>query len=165
MFKKSGADIVHRILSESGQTLAFAESLTTGNLQALIGARSGASKYFKGGITAYTIPIKADLLNVDPIAAASCDAVSAEIAVQMARGVCELFGADFGVATTGYAEPYPEQSVSVPHAYVAVYSAISEKSEFCDMFRGEGLSRRKMQMSTADYALRALAEVLENTVT
>ncbi len=38
----------------------------------------------------------------------------------MARGVCALFGADVGVATTGYAEPSPADGVTEPLAWWAV---------------------------------------------
>ena len=46
-------------------TLAVAESLTSGHLQAAIGARSGASDFFLGGITAYSIDQKVTHLGVD----------------------------------------------------------------------------------------------------
>ena len=96
-----------RLLGPPGRTLAVAESLTGGRLQALITGVSGASGYFLGGVTAYTIPQKARLLGVDAAHAAEVDAFSARVAAEMACGACRLFGADVGVATTGYAEPAP----------------------------------------------------------
>ncbi len=101
-------------------TVAVAESLTAGHLQARIAAVSGASRYFLGGVTAYTIEQKAALLGVDRRAAKRVDGVSADIAEQMAIGACRLFGADFGVATTGYAEPAPGVGVASPFAWWAV---------------------------------------------
>ncbi|HEY0966004.1 MAG TPA: nicotinamide-nucleotide amidohydrolase family protein [Opitutaceae bacterium] len=97
-------------------TLAVAESLTCGHLQARIGAESGASGFFTGGVTAYTIDQKVALLNVEREAAAAVDCVSDEIARQMARGVCKLFGSDVGAATTGYAEGNPDKGVTAPFA-------------------------------------------------
>src|SRR5688572_2412301 len=88
-------------------TLAVAESLTAGQVQARVAAISGASNFFLGGITAYTLEQKAKHLGVDRVAAKRVNGVSAEVAEQMALGVCRLFGADVGVATTGYAEPAP----------------------------------------------------------
>ena len=88
--------------------LAVAESMTAGRLQALIAAESGASEFFAGGITAYTIEQKVRHLGVDRAEAVPVDCVSAEVAWQMARGACALFGADVALATTGYAEPAPE---------------------------------------------------------
>jgi nicotinamide-nucleotide amidase len=95
------------------RTLAVAESMTGGRIQSIVTAESGASAFFRGGITAYTIDQKVRHLSVDRAGAAAVDCVSAEVALQMARGACALFGADIGVATTGYAEPLagPSQGV------------------------------------------------------
>ena len=45
-------------LREPRLTLAAAESLTAGNVQARIASVSGASGYFRGGVTAYSIEEK-----------------------------------------------------------------------------------------------------------
>jgi nicotinamide-nucleotide amidase len=100
--------------------LALAESLTCGRLQARVGAIPGASDFFLGGITAYTIEQKARHLGVDPGEARSCNAVSAAVAEQMARGACLLFGADVGAATTGYAEPAADKGALAPFAWWAL---------------------------------------------
>ncbi len=101
-------------------TLAVAESLTAGNLQARIASVSGASSYFLGGITAYSLEQKERQLQVERATAEAVNCVSADVAEQMARGVCRLFGADVGAATTGYAEPAPAWNVRVPFAWWAV---------------------------------------------
>lgn len=101
-------------------TLAVAESLTCGQIQARIGATTGASEYFLGGMTAYTLEQKVRHLGVDRLAAKRVNAVSAEVAEQMARGACVLFGSDLGLATTGYAEPSPKDGVMDPFAWWAV---------------------------------------------
>ena len=98
----------------------MAESLTAGHLQARVAAVSGASEFFLGGVTAYSLAQKVKLLGVDRTAAKRVNCVSAEVAEQMARGVCEMFGADFGVATTGYAEPSAADGVAAPFAWWAV---------------------------------------------
>jgi nicotinamide-nucleotide amidase len=46
--------------------------------------------------------------------------VSVEIAEQMARGVCGLFGSDLGVGTTGYAEPAANEGLVEPFAWWAI---------------------------------------------
>ncbi|MDX2185610.1 MAG: nicotinamide-nucleotide amidohydrolase family protein [Opitutaceae bacterium] len=99
-------------------SVAVAESLTCGRLQALIGAVSGASAYFRGGVTAYTWEQKVRLLGVEPSHAASVDCVSERVAREMAAGVRPLFGADIGLATTGYAEP--REGVPEPFAWWAL---------------------------------------------
>ncbi|HYP15980.1 MAG TPA: nicotinamide-nucleotide amidohydrolase family protein [Opitutus sp.] len=101
-------------------TLAVAESLTAGRLQARVGEVSGASGFFLGGITAYSLEQKVKHLGVARVAAERVNSVSAEVAEQMAGGVCRLFGADLGVATTGYAEPAPAEGVMQPFAWWAI---------------------------------------------
>jgi nicotinamide-nucleotide amidase len=94
------------LLREPRWTLAVAESITCGHLQACIGAISGASEFFLGGITTYTLDEKVKHLGVKRAAAKAVNSVSAAVAEQMARGACALFGSDLAVATTGYAEPF-----------------------------------------------------------
>jgi len=101
-------------------TLAVAESLTSGRLQARIGAISGASEFFLGGMTAYSLEEKVRHLGVDRAEASAVNSVSGRVAEQMARGACVLFGSDVGVATTGYAEPSAEWRVEEPFAWWAL---------------------------------------------
>lgn len=101
-------------------TLAVAESLTCGRVQAGVGAISGASEFFLGGITAYSLDEKVRHLGVNRAAAKKVNSVSAAVADQMARGVCRLFGSEVGVATTGYAEPSVADGVTEPFAWWAV---------------------------------------------
>jgi nicotinamide-nucleotide amidase len=108
------------LLAEPRQTLAAAESVTAGHLQARIASVSGASGYFLGGITAYTLAQKVRHLGVNEAHAASVNCVSPQVAAEMARGVAELFGTNIGVATTGYAEPSAEEKVESPMACWAI---------------------------------------------
>lgn len=101
-------------------TLAVAESLTAGHLQAHIAAVSGASGYFLGGITAYTLEQKVALLGVDRKVAKRDKCVSQRVAVEMAYGAMRQFGADVGAATTGYAEPDRSAGVKHPMAWWAI---------------------------------------------
>jgi len=101
-------------------TLAVAESMTCGRVQARVGSVSGASEFFLGGITAYTLEQKVRQLGVARVSAAAVNSVSAEVAEQMARGVCGLFGSDLGLGTTGYAEPSVTPNVPVPYAWWAL---------------------------------------------
>jgi len=144
-----------------GRTLAVAESLTSGRLQARIGAISGASAFFLGGLTAYSLEQKVNLLGVDRAEAELANCVSSRVAEQMARGACVLFGADLGVATTGYAEPAPDQRVAAPFAWWAV--ARREGADYqlgSGRVDGTGLGRVEMQERVAEAALAALLAVL-----
>ena len=114
-------DELKALLSASPRlTLAVAESLTCGQVQARIGAISGASTFFQGGVTAYTLEHKVGLLGVDRATAVASDCVSEPVARQMARGACLLFGSDLALATTGYAERPPAGGGSGPFAWWAL---------------------------------------------
>jgi nicotinamide-nucleotide amidase len=143
-------------------TLAVAESLTSGRLQARVGALSGASTFFLGGVTAYSLDAKVALLGVDRATAAAVDCVSAGVAEEMARGVCARFGADFGVATTGYAEPAPGFGVKTPFAWWAVARrrADGRCTVRSAMLECPGASRVETQDQVASAALAGLIDFL-----
>lgn len=111
------------------RTLAVAESVTGGRLQALVTAESGASAFFLGGITAYNLVQKVRHLGVSQEAAAAVDCVSAEVAWEMARGACAAFGAELAVATTGYAEPWGPGGTRAPVVYWALCHRAPDGSE------------------------------------
>jgi nicotinamide-nucleotide amidase len=156
-----------RLLGPPRRTLAVAESLTGGRLQALVTGVSGASAYFLGGLTAYTIPQKTRLLGVDAAHAAEVDAVSGRVAAEMACGACRLFGADFGVATTGYAEPAPGRGVAHPGAWVAVAAGGPAGPTVLGQRRVEfpGRGRQEVQQAVAEAALDLLLECLRAPAT
>jgi nicotinamide-nucleotide amidase len=143
-------------------TLAVAESLTCGRLQARIGAISGASNFFLGGITAYQLDQKVRHLRVDRKEATAVNGVSAIVVEQMALGACEFFGSDLALATTGYAEPSAEWNVAQPFAWWGMahrreagnFALLSRRVEF------PGASRTMVQEEVADAALTALVEAL-----
>ncbi|MFD8158371.1 CinA family protein [Streptomyces malaysiensis] len=108
------------LLERCGQTLAVAESLTGGLVAAELTSVDGASRSFRGSVTAYATELKRELLGVDGALLAERGAVDAEVARQMARGVRRALGADWGVATTGVAGPTPQDGQPVGTVHVAV---------------------------------------------
>jgi nicotinamide-nucleotide amidase len=141
------------LLREPRRTLAVAESLTCGRLQARIGEISGASEFFLGGITAYSLEQKVKHLGVVRAIAAPVNSVSAEVAEQMARGAGELFGADVAAATTGYAEPSPADGIVAPFAWWAIAVRDEHGGDF-RLRHGRvecaGASRTEAQVRIAD---------------
>lgn len=67
-----------------------------------------ASEIYKGGITAYTLQEKVNLLKVDEKEAEKCDCVSNDISSEMTVHVAELFKTEWDIAVTGYATPVQE---------------------------------------------------------
>ncbi|MEI5034787.1 CinA family protein [Streptomyces sp. S1A(2023)] len=111
---------VLRLLGARGETLAVAESLTGGLVAAELTSVPGASRSFRGSVTAYATPLKRDVLGVDGGLLAERGAVDPEVALQMAAGVRRVLDADWGVSTTGVAGPEPQDGQPVGTVYVAV---------------------------------------------
>lgn len=109
-----------RLLKVNGETLAVAESLTGGLVAAEITSVPGASQVFRGSVTAYATELKHRLLGVDAGLLARSGAVDPQVAAQMAAGVREALGADWGIATTGVAGPDPQDGQPVGTVYIAV---------------------------------------------
>jgi nicotinamide-nucleotide amidase len=162
------------LLREPRRTLAVAESVTCGRLQARIGAIPGASEFFLGGITAYTLDEKVKHLGVKRAAAKAVNSVSAEVAEQMACGACALFDSDLALATTGYAEPFDlaqgrpfDGNVVAPFAWWALAHAQGSRSGRGGKFivrsgriDGSGLARVAMQEYVAERTLAELVDYL-----
>jgi nicotinamide-nucleotide amidase len=108
-----------------GRRLAVAESCTAGLLAARITDRPGSSRYFAGGVVAYSDQAKADLLGVGPDLIERHGAVSPEVAREMARGALEKFGADVAVSVTGIAGP-DGGSEEKPVGYVCFEAVTAE---------------------------------------
>lgn len=149
------------LASRPGCAIAVAESLTSGRLQALIGGVSGASAYFRGGVTAYTLEMKVALLGVDREEAARCDCVSETVAGQMAQGVALKFDADLALATTGYAEGAPGGVAPWAWWALAVRGPEGVRVERTGRVECPERSRTEVQARVAEAALAALVAYLD----
>jgi len=102
---ESMEEVVGRMLTKSGSTLAVAESCTGG----LIGSRltdvPGSSRYFIEGAVTYSNAAKVRMLGVSEQTLNDHGAVSAETAGEMASGMREAAGTDYGISVTGIAGP------------------------------------------------------------
>lgn len=103
--KNTLASVVGQLLREAKQTLSVAESCTGGGLGEMITAISGSSDYFYGGIISYDNRVKIALLDVNQKDLEQFGAVSATVAQQMAKGVKDKLGTDWGISITGIAGP------------------------------------------------------------
>ena len=97
-------------LRENGQSVSVAESLTGGLLASALVDIPGASDVFLGGVVAYTVAAKREVLGVGEDALA-CGVVSQEVAIAMAKGALDLFGSDYAISTTGVAGPGPQEGI------------------------------------------------------
>ncbi|MFT3783102.1 MAG: nicotinamide-nucleotide amidohydrolase family protein [Nibricoccus sp.] len=150
------------MLHDPRLTLGVAESITCGWLQARIGSVSGASTFFLGGLTAYDVEQKIKHLGVEREHAVSVNAVSAQVAEQMALGACWFFGSDLGLATTGYAEPSAAMGVAEPFAFWALAQVrqVPTPVVFSGRVSLSGASRVEAQRRMTDAVLSELIRYL-----
>jgi nicotinamide-nucleotide amidase len=119
MFDDSAIKKIKDLLIERKQTIAVAESVTSGFLQAAISSAPEAIYFFQGGITAYNIGQKCRHLDIDPIHAVECNCVSGKMAEDMALSICRMFTSDWGIGITGYATAVPESGNEI-YAWYAI---------------------------------------------
>ncbi len=126
---ESMEEVIGRQLTESGRTLAVAESCTAGMLGMHITRVPGSSAYFKGGILCYSNEAKMALCGVPAELLEGHGAVSAEVAEALAQGVRKSLNSSIGLSITGIAGPgggSPEKPVGL--VFIGVSDGIQTKS-------------------------------------
>lgn len=144
---------VGQALREAGWRLATAESCTAGGIAVAVTDVPGASKYFRGGIAAYSDEVKHSVLGVPSSTLKQSGAVSRETVTAMVRGVQHLTGAETAVAVTGIAGPgggTPEKPVGLVYIATGI-SADIRAQRF--LFPG---SRENVRLRTVTVALNLL---------
>lgn len=149
---------VGALLLERNLTIAAAESCTGGLVAARIVSVAGSSTYFLGGIVSYSNDAKHRLLGVPNLMLERYGAVSADVALAMARGVRRSLKTDIGVATTGIAGPGgATETKPVGLVYVAL---AADGVERCRRFLWQG-DRIQNITTSAEAALRLVRAYLE----
>jgi len=97
--------ILGNLLTKKGLSIATAESCTGGLISDRITNIPGSSKYFCGGVVAYSYDAKVNLLKVSWDTLRQFGAVSEETVIEMARGGRMALGADIAVSVSGIAGP------------------------------------------------------------
>jgi nicotinamide-nucleotide amidase len=150
---------VIELLEMWGETVAVAESLTGGGLGQRLTTIPGSGEAFVGGVISYQKRVKEELLGVDP----SClndpekGPVCAETAEQMATGVRERLGTDYGVSLTGNAGPTSDDGgkpVGLVYVAVATTEGVTVEEH---RFRG---GRADIRRRSSQAALTLLRQVV-----
>lgn len=149
--------LIGRTLLQKEETIAVAESVSSGLLQFAISAIDNATELFQGGITVYNTAQKFKHLQVEPIHALSVNAVSQQVANEMAIHVQQLFGSHWGVAVTGYASRVPESGKKI-YAYFAI--AYGNKIMCSGELKGVGSKPAEVQQNYAAAIISNLHDVL-----
>lgn len=96
---------IANLLTESGKTLATAESCTGGMVSGRIVNIEGSSRFYRGGVVSYSNDLKESILGVSKKIIITHGAVSEETAKAMAIGATKKCKSDFALAITGIAGP------------------------------------------------------------
>lgn len=145
-------------LDENGHTISTAESCTGGMVSQEITSFPGSSRYYVGGVVAYSNEVKVKFLGVDPDTLERCGAVSEDVAIQMAKGACKSFGSSTSIGITGIAGPggaTPDKPVGLVYIAVSVDPRVVVSR---NIFEGDRDSVRKAAKETA---FNMLIELLE----
>lgn len=102
---ESLADVVVRLATEQGRTLATVESCTGGRVAAALTGVAGSSAVFMDGAVTYSNAAKMRRVGVRQETLDTHGAVSEQTALEMATGMRESSDVDLSVATTGIAGP------------------------------------------------------------
>jgi PncC family amidohydrolase len=140
-------------LRKRGLSVSTAESCTGGLVSHRITNVSGSSDYYKGGVIAYANEVKEKILHVAEKTLEEKGAVSAECALEMAKGVRKLLGSDVGIATTGIAGPTggtPDKPVGLVYIALATKDHVYHEKH---IFHGD---REENKREAADAALEML---------
>jgi PncC family amidohydrolase len=151
------AEVLAYKMKTEGKTLAVAESCSGGAIASSITQKAGASKYFKGGVVAYSNAVKENVLGVKSSTLAEHGAVSEETATEMVRGVLKLMDADYAIATTGIAGPgggTPEKPVGT------VWIAVASKDEVFAQKMTFGDDRLRVIERTANQAFANMLKLI-----
>ena len=96
---------VAALLTAQDKRVSVAEADTCGLVGYLLSTVPGSSRWFPGGVIAYTGGLKQSVLGVPDEVYESKGSVSPEVAIGMAAGARNLTATDYAVSVTGVAGP------------------------------------------------------------
>lgn len=107
-------------LGKDGPSLAIAESCTGGMICTAIVSDPEASGSLERGFIVYSLDSKCELLDLDRGEVESCEGVSRDVALGMAKAALERSHADLALSVTGFAGPQQDaEEVGLVHFALA----------------------------------------------
>ena len=146
--------LVHDKFIKSDFTLSVAESCSSGIIASELTSNAGSSKYFSGGIIAYSDKIKQDILDIDKEIIKKQSSVCSDVAKLMVENVAKKFSSDFSISTTGYASPSPSNDDNITAGKVFI-GIKTPNSLFVEEFLFSG-DRKIIIQQVKDKALELL---------
>lgn len=148
---------IAELLLAQEATLATAESCTGGRIASLLTRESGASQWYAGGVVAYSIKAKKEVLEISNESLSS-GTVSEKCARAMVRNVALFLDADYAVSTTGVCGPSESEGFAPCYVWIAVKSP---RGITAHLVEHEDMGREQNIDFIAEQALRLLEEEIE----
>ncbi len=150
------ASRLERRLLKAKATISAAESCTGGLLTSTLTDISGSSACFNQSWITYSNEAKIIELNVEPRTLEEHGAVSAEVAVQMAKGAREKSNAEIAISITGIAGPKSDDSrKKVGQVFIGISSTMYEGGD-SKLFSGD---RKQNKLNFVGFALRTAIKI------
>lgn len=150
---------VGELLAARELTVVAAESCTGGLVLHRLTNVAGSSAYVLGGFVTYSNSSKMRFTHVRKETLQKYGAVSEQTAAEMAKGVREVFGADFALSVTGIAGPGGgTEGKPVGLTYIGLNSAAGEKVTR-HVWNGDRVENKQ---ASSEAALQLLYEALVN---
>ena len=143
-------------LSERGESLSIAESVTGGALTSEIVSAPGASHILKGSIVAYSVEIKIRELSVSQELIDRAHVVSEEVALAMAYGIRARMNTTWSIASTGVAGPGPHHGIPAGTVWLAIVGPDTRETVKLAL---DG-NREKVRRGAVESALGVFARIL-----
>jgi nicotinamide-nucleotide amidase len=157
LFDDETLQAIRDILMNKGESIAIAESVTSGLLQFAMSNTMDTVEFFEGGITVYNPNQKFRQLNIEPAHALAVNCVSERVATELAQNVRTKFNSDYGVGITGYASPVPESDNKLFAYFAITHQSRVLHSARLDTEPKEGIG---VQLYYVNEVLKSLAKTL-----
>ena len=145
-------------LKQKNYKICCAESCTGGMLSSGIVSVSGSSAVMDMGFVTYANSAKIKLLGVDEAAVNEYGVVSEPVAAQMAKGACNVSGAQVGVGISGIAGP-TGATPSKPVGTVCFGFCINGSVTFATK-HFENLDRQGVRTAACEFAVNEILKLL-----
>jgi PncC family amidohydrolase len=149
-----------KLLIKKNLTIACAESCTAGLIAATIVNAQSASKIFNFGAVVYSIAAKKQHLKISAADIANYDVVSEQVAIQMARNIAQIAGADVGVAVSGNAGPEQGESVKPVGTVCFGFYILDKIYATTELFLN--IPRNAVRHSSVNFCMKKLIELLDD---
>lgn len=150
-------EVVADLLRKKHLTVAVAESCTGGLISHRLTNIPGSSYYFDAAVVSYSNQSKMKILDVQMSSLLDFGAVSEEVAIEMAKGIRKITGADIGISTTGICGPEGgSEEKPIGLVYIAIDYLGKITTNKC-LFSGK---REEIKQKIADCALNLLKELI-----